>query len=75
MTDFKIEAQTQQVATRDSDGHIITIIPRWSEHSAFISFFTKAYEGDHWSMMNTEVNQRVQSGEWTLLREGEVYKQ
>ncbi|KGL45709.1 hypothetical protein BMT55_16710 [Listeria newyorkensis] len=69
---FKIEEQTQQVAVRDGDGHIITIIPRWSEYSAFISFFTKAYEGDHWSMMNTEINERVNSGEWALLGEGEA---
>ncbi|EAG6670635.1 DNA translocase FtsK [Listeria monocytogenes] len=69
VNDFKIEEQTQQVAVRDGDGHIITIIPQWSEHSAFISFFTKAYEGDHWSMMNTEINDRVQSGDWKVLGE------
>lgn len=72
MKDFKIEEQTQQVAVRDGDGCIITIIPNWSKYSAFISFFTKAYESAHWSMINSEINERVQSGEWKVLGEGKA---
>lgn len=68
---FRIE-EVRQSAVRDSEGKIITIISNWSENSSFVSFFTGAYEGHHSSMLNSEIDERVQSGEWTLLREGEA---
>lgn len=66
MTDFDIN-KAEQAAVRDKEGKIITIISHWSQDSSFISFFTRPYEGHHSSMMNSEINERVQSGEWKVL--------